>query len=70
LCSSLANVTIPGSVTTIGAFAFAETSLTNIVIPNGVTNIGVAPFYRCANLQAISVESQQSGLFEHGWCVV
>jgi BspA type Leucine rich repeat region (6 copies) len=42
---SLINVTIPGSVTSIGDYAFSQCySLTNVTIPNSVTNIGEAAF--------------------------
>ena len=38
---SLSNIVIPGSVTSIGNWAFKGcTSLSNIVIPNSVTSIG------------------------------
>ncbi|MCL2762661.1 MAG: leucine-rich repeat protein [Treponema sp.] len=48
--------TIPGSVTTIGANAFAEcTSLTSITIPNSVTTIGASAFYDCTSLTSITI---------------
>jgi hypothetical protein len=37
--------TIPDSVTSIGNFAFAETSLTSVRIPNSVISIGDGAFY-------------------------
>ena len=47
-CTSLENVTIPNSVTTIepGAF-FKCTSLENVTIGNSVTTIGIDAFYKC-----------------------
>ena len=44
-CTSLTNVTIPNSVTSIGSYAFVFcTSLTSVTIPNSVTSIGEAAF--------------------------
>ena len=56
LGASVTSITIPNSVTSIGAFTFFEcTSLTSITIPNSVTNIGVSAFYGCTSLTSISL---------------
>lgn len=48
------NYTVPDSVTSIGASAFADcTSLTNITISESVTNVGVRAFCYCQNLTRI-----------------
>jgi hypothetical protein len=44
------NYTIPGGVTSIGAYAFSFCSLTSVTIPGGVTSIGDNAFYECTNL--------------------
>ena len=50
-CTSLTNVTIPNSVTTIGYSAFSAcTSLTNVTIPNSVTIIESGAFDYCTSL--------------------
>jgi hypothetical protein len=55
-CTSLTNVVIGNSVTSIGDGAFGGcTSLTSIVIPNSVTSIGDAAFW-CTSLTAIEVD--------------
>ena len=64
------NYTIPGSVTSIGSWAFSScTSLTSITIPNSVTSIGNCAFYYCKNLTSItipdSVISIGDGAFEY-----
>ncbi|MBO7341330.1 MAG: leucine-rich repeat domain-containing protein, partial [Clostridia bacterium] len=50
-CSSLTEITIPNSVTSIGNGAFENcSSLTAITIPNSVTSIGEYAFFYCYNL--------------------
>jgi BspA type Leucine rich repeat region (6 copies) len=57
--SSLASVTIPDSITSIGYVAFDGCySLTNVMIGNGVTNIGVGAFQGCSSLTVIAVAAQ------------
>lgn len=47
---------IPGSVTFIGGWAFANSAgLTNVIIPNGVTSIGSGTFYGCDNLTTLTI---------------
>lgn len=55
-CSNLASVTIPNSVTSIGAGAFAEcSSLSTVTIPNSVTSIGDGAFNACTGLTSITI---------------
>ena len=54
-CSSLTNVTIPDSVTSIGMDAFRWTSLTNVTIPDSVTSIGHSAFSGCSSLISITI---------------
>ena len=55
-CSSLNDVTIPGSVTSIegGTFGFCS-SLTGVTIPNSVTSIGNSAFYYCTSLTSVTI---------------
>lgn len=55
--SKLTGITIPNSVTNIGAFAFSSSRLTGITIPNSVISIGDDAFYSCGNLTNISVSA-------------
>jgi hypothetical protein len=56
------NYTIPNSVTTIGAYAFADcSSLTNVVIPDGVASIGEAAFLSCG-LSSVTVPDSVTNL--------
>ena len=55
-CKSLKSVTIPNSVTIIGAFAFERcTGLTSITIPNSVTYIGTGAFDGCSGLTSVTI---------------
>mgnify|MGYP004693845987 FL=1 len=50
------NVTIPGSVTRIGAVAFGHCeALTNMVIPEGVTELDSNAFYKCSGLTRLTL---------------
>ena len=51
-CSSLTNITIPDSVTSIGNYAFQNCSrMTSVTMGNGVTSIGSSAFGYCSSLQ-------------------
>ena len=52
----LKEITIPDSVTTIGAEAFQGCwGITSIVIPDNVKSIGCAAFFGCINLESITL---------------
>ena len=54
--SDLASVTIPATVTNIGASAFVNCdALTSISIPNSVTHIGKGAFEDCSALSSVSI---------------
>ena len=55
-CSGLTSVTIPNSVTSIGAYAFSYCrSLTNITIPDSVTSISDYAFQYCTGLTSVTI---------------
>ena len=55
-CSSLSNIVIPDSVTSIGDYAFSHCcSLSNIVVSNSVISIGNGAFSGCLLLEYISI---------------
>jgi hypothetical protein len=59
----LTNVTIPNSVTNIGANSFRGCGrLTSIIIPNGVISIGIDAFADCTNLARVSIGDHVASL--------
>lgn len=64
-CPSLAAVSIPNTVTSIGTDAFRGCcGLASIVIPDGVTETGVRALYGCYNLAAVSIPSTVTSIDE------
>ena len=64
-CTSLRQINIPDSVTSIGHSAFYRcSSLRQIYIPDGVTSIGVGAFIICKSLQTILIPRGSRGKFE------
>ncbi|CAJ1380953.1 unnamed protein product [Effrenium voratum] len=56
VCSSLASVTIPGSVTQICDCAFKDcSSLASVTIPDSVTWIGDGAFQSCSSLASVTI---------------
>ena len=63
--SKLKSISIPGSVTFIGSWAFYDCgSLTDIDIPDNVTGIGDGAFYGCGGLTAITVPGSVTDIGE------
>jgi hypothetical protein len=54
---NLTSVTIPGSVKTIGMYAFSYCGLTSVTIHGKVTTIGAHAFASCYGLTSITVET-------------
>ena len=62
-CSSLSEIVIPSSVTSIGDSAFDTcSSLSEIVIPSSVTSIGDSAFYGCYSLSEIVIPSSVTSI--------
>ena len=70
-CSSLSEIVIPSSVTSIGDFAFYSCdSLSEIVIPSSVTSIGDSAFSWCSSLSEIVIPSSVTSIGDNAfsWC--
>ena len=62
-CTSLTNVTIPNSVTSIGNYAFRGCSgLTSITIGAAVTSIGSYAFYGCSGLTSVTIPNSVTSI--------
>ena len=65
-CTSLASVTIPGSIKEIGEYAFDDcTSIESVEIPKSVKEIGYGAFTGCKNIAVVTYK----GSFKD-WCAV
>ena len=70
-CTSLTEVTIPNSITSIRGYAFNGcTGLTSITIPNSITSIANNAFYGCSGLTSIIIPSSVTfiGNFAFDYC--
>ena len=56
-CSGLTSVSIPESVTSIGAYAFDGCSMASVTIPSSVASIGDCAFDGCSILTSVTVEN-------------
>jgi hypothetical protein len=52
-CIRLSSVTIPGSVASIGEYAFRNCGLSSVTIGGSVTSIGDGAFSECSNLTSV-----------------
>ena len=67
--SSITEVTIGNSVTSIGGSAFYRcTGLTSITIPNSVTSIGNDAFRGCSGLTSITIPNSVTSIGEWAFC--
>lgn len=67
-CSNLQTITIPETVTTIGADAFRGTGLKGIEIPASVEEVGIGAFADCPELADITVSEANEYLDSRGGC--
>ena len=62
-CSSLADISLPASLTSIGKYAFNGcTSLSKITLPDTLTSIGGAAFYGCTSLAEITLPASLTSI--------
>ena len=63
LIAGCSNTVIPGTVTAIGAGAFAQCGCpANVTIPNSVTSIGNAAFYHCNKLMSVTIPNSVTSI--------
>ena len=71
ICSSLTDVTISDSVTSIGAMTFRDCRLTSVTIPNSVTSIGNMAFEYCDSLTSVTFSGKDiatvQGMANYSW---
>ena len=54
-CTSLENIELPGTITKIYGYAFANSGLVEITVPDTVTEMERLAFYACTSLRKISM---------------
>jgi hypothetical protein len=67
--SILASVTIPNTVTSIGANAFSRTGLTDVTIPNSVTSIGDYAFALCTSLAGVTIPNSVTSIGDYAFAL-
>jgi uncharacterized repeat protein (TIGR02543 family) len=60
--SMITSITIPGSVTSIGDYAFLNAGLTSVTIPSSVTSLSMGTFYGCGSLTSVIIPSSVTSL--------
>ena len=66
---SLASITIPNGVTSIGYWAFENcTSLTSVTIPDSVTEIGARAFSGCTSLTSVTIPDSVTKIGSYVFC--
>ena len=66
--ATLTNLTIPDSVTTIGASAFENSdNLANVTIGNGVNSIGISAFEGCFSLTNVTIGAGLTNLSQYAF---
>ena len=61
--NEIKDLVIPGSVTSVGGYAFASCSgLTSVTIPGSVTSIGQAAFAGCSGLTSVTIPSSVTSI--------
>ena len=69
LLSGCNTTIIPGSVTSIGDYAFYDCiGITSITIPNSVTSIGPGAFYACGGLTSITIPHSVTEIGDYAFC--
>jgi hypothetical protein len=68
--ASLSSVTIPGSVTSIGDYAFYYcASMTNVTLTNGVASIGDYAFYHCGGLTSVTISGSVTNIGQEAFLI-
>ena len=67
-CSGLTNLTLPESLTTIGAGAFSLCSaLKSVILPESLTTIGDSAFAGCSALKSIVIPRKVSSIYQYAF---
>ncbi len=55
-CTNLTAITIPGTVTNVGEFAFGQCAkLASVNFPDGLNVLGLGSFYACSGLKSVAI---------------
>ena len=66
-CSSLTSISLPGTITRIGTYAFSDTGLTSVDIPASVETLDNYAFYTCQSLNRITLHDGLETIGDHAF---
>ena len=56
-CRSLANITLPITIITLGKYSFSSSGIEKVILPENVKSIGSSAFFNCKQLEQVDLKN-------------